>query len=392
MKRSKRLNRVPPYLFAEIDKLKAQAIAEGKDVISFGIGDPDLPTPPEVIETLTREAHNAANHQYPSYEGMAVFRREVAAWYMRRFGVSLDPENEVLALIGSKEGIAHINLGLFDPGDTVLVPDPGYPVYEVGAILAGAEPVRFPLTFEDDYRPDFSKIPADVAGEASAIWLNYPNNPTSSIVPLAVYEEAVAFCKKHNLILLHDAAYTEVYFDEKAKPVSVMQVAGAKDVAVEFHSLSKTANMTGWRIGMAVGNAEVLQALGTIKTNVDSGVFQAIQHAAITALNLPESTQAAMRKTYQGRRDALAAGLRELGFEFHLPRATFYFWVKNPPGIGSAEFAKKMLADCALIVTPGTGYGPAGEGFFRMTFTLPEERIRQGIDRMKQAGYRGGLA
>ncbi len=389
MKRSKRLDRVPPYLFAEIDKLKAKAIAAGKDVISFGIGDPDLPTPGPVIDTLKKEAENPPNHQYPSYEGMLVFRQAVADWYQRRFGVDLDPKNEVLTLIGSKEGIAHINLGLFDPGDTVLVPDPGYPVYEVGAILAGAEPVRFNLSFENDYRPDFSVIPTDVAKQASAIWLNYPNNPTSSIVPVEAYDEAVAFCKEHDLILLHDAAYTEVYFDDAVKPASVLQAKGAKDVAIEFHSLSKTANMTGWRIGMACGNAEVLEALGTIKTNVDSGAFNAVQYAGITALNLGDDVLGDLRATYKKRRDALVSGLRELGFTFHEPKATFYVWVKNPPGIGSADFAKKMLEECALIVTPGTGYGKNGEGFFRMTFTLSHERIREGLERMKAAGIRG---
>ncbi len=391
MKRSKRLDRVPPYLFAEIDKLKAKAIKAGKDVISFGIGDPDLPTPDPVIETLVKEAHNSANHQYPSYEGMLAFREAVAEWYLQRFGVVVDPETEVLTLIGSKEGIAHINLGLVDPGDTVLVPDPGYPVYEVGAILAGAEPVRFPLSWEDDYRPDFSKIPAEAADKATFMWLNYPNNPTSSIVDITALEEAVAFCKQHDLILLHDAAYTEVYFDADHRPLSILEVDGAKDIAVEFHSLSKTANMTGWRIGMACGNAEVLKCLGTIKTNVDSGAFQAVQHAGITALQLGADVLGGLRDTYRQRRDLMGKYLTEMGFKFHMPKATFYFWVKTPGGMNSAEFCKKVLEECAVIVTPGTGYGPAGEGFFRMTFTLPEARIAEGMERLKKAGITGGV-
>lgn len=390
MKRSKRLDRVPPYLFAEIDKLKAKAIKEGKDVISFGIGDPDLPTPEPVINTLIDQAKNAANHQYPSYEGMGSFREAVAEWYLQRFGVVVDPATEVLALIGSKEGIAHINLGLFDPGDTVLVPDPGYPVYEVGAILAGAEPVRFPLSWDNDYRPDFSVIPSEVAKKASAIWLNYPNNPTSSIVDITALEEAVAFCQEYDLMLLHDAAYTEIYYDSNKRPLSILEVDGAKELAVEFHSLSKTANMTGWRLGMVCGNAEILKALGTIKTNVDSGVFQAIQYAGITALSLGEDVLGPLRDTWRSRRDVMAKYLTDMGYIFHLPMATFYFWVKAPNGMSSTEFAKKVLEECAVIVTPGSGYGPGCDGFFRMTFTLPEDRIIEGMERLKKAGILGG--
>ena len=378
-----RIKNLPKYLFAEIDKLKQAEIAKGADIISLGIGDPDLPTPKPVIESLYKAAQDPANHQYPAYEGMLVFRQEVANWYKRRFNVSLNPANEVLTLIGSKEGIGHIIFAFVNPGDYVLIPDPGYPVYSAGTIMTGGNPYFMPLTAENNFIPDLKSIPENVLKRTKMMFLNYPNNPTAATVDYSFFKEAIALAQKYNFIICHDAAYSEIYFDG-TKTISFMELDGAKDVGIEFHSLSKTYNMTGWRIGFVVGNPKILSGLGAIKENLDSGVFQAIQYAGITALNLPDSIGDGIRGIYSKRRDVIVPALRDLGLQVNNPKATFYVWIKTPEGYSSKEFVLKLLQEAALVTTPGSGLGQAGEGYIRMALTTNITRLNEAAERIRR--------
>jgi LL-diaminopimelate aminotransferase len=381
MKLAGRLNRLPPYLFVEINRRIAELRAKGKDVIDFGIGDPDLPTPSHIIERLCQAAHDPANHRYPETEGLPEVRRAIAEWYERRFGVALNPAKEVLPLVGSKEGIGHMALCFIEPGDVALVPDPGYPPFSLGTILAGGEPYSMPLKEENDFLPDFEAIPDDIADRAKLMWLNYPNNPTGAVADLGFFEKAVHFARRHSLAICHDAPYTEVTFDGYRAP-SFMQTPGAKDVGVEFHSLSKTYHMTGWRIGMAVGNADMVNALFRVKSNLDSGVPQAIQYAAVEALRGSQEHIAEHNVVFRRRRDRLVAVLNEVGLKARMPKATFYVWAKIPPGYTSIDFAKKLLDEVAIAVTPGTGYGKEGEGYIRFSLTISDDRLEEGVNRL----------
>ena len=381
-----RIKTLPPYLFAAIDKMKQAAIARGVDIINLGIGDPDLPTPAPIIESLAQAAKNPKHHQYPSYEGMLSFRKAVADWYQRRFGVKLDAADEVLTLIGSKEGIGHIHLAFVDPGDVVLVPSPGYPVYPVGTSFCGGVSHLMPLTKANGFLPDLNAIPKEVARKAKLIWLNSPNNPTSVVMTKEYFKRVVAFAQEHQIIVCHDAAYSEIYYDGQ-RPASFMEVDGAKDVGVEFHSLSKTYNMTGWRLGFAVGHKEVLAGLGKVKSNLDSGVFEAVQAAGITALGLDDAVTNTIRKTYQERRDTLIPGLKQLALEVDAPPAAFYVWVAVPKGYTSASFTAHLLEKAGIVTTPGNGFGAPGEGYIRMTVCTSKDRLAEAVERIKKAGF-----
>jgi len=385
---TERLQALPPYLFAEMDRLKQEQIKKGMDIISLGIGDPDLPTPPHIIQALAQAAADPRNHQYPSYEGMASFRQAAADWYRARFGVTLNPETEVLSLIGSKEGIGHLALAFVNPGDGVLIPDPGYPVYQAGTLFAGGVGHLMPLTRANGFLPDLGAIPRDVLGRARILWLNFPNNPTGAVAPREFLAKAVQFARQHNLILAHDAPYSEIAFDGY-RPESVLSITGAQEVAVEFHSLSKTYNMTGWRLGFAVGNAKILAGLGRVKTNLDSGVFQAVQVAGVAALTGPQQCVADNCKIYQERRDLLVGALRELGFDVTPPKATFYVWVPVPRGFTAKSFSMELLLKAGVVMTPGSGFGAAGEGYVRAALTVGVDRIREVVARMKKLGIRG---
>jgi LL-diaminopimelate aminotransferase len=379
---ARRIDQIPPYLFAEIDKRKEEMRKKGIDLIDLGIGDPDLPTPKPIIERLKKAAENPKNHRYPSYEGMIEFRTAVAQWYERRFGIQLDPETEVLSLIGSKEGIAHIPLAFVDPGDIVLVPSPGYPVYRVSTLFAGGTPYFLPLRKESGFLLNVSQIPESVAKKAKLLFINYPNNPTSAVAERSFFEEVVAFARRYQVIVSHDAAYSEVAFDGY-HPLSFLQVEGAREVGVEFHSLSKTFNMTGWRIGFAVGHPEILAGLGRVKTNIDSGLFQAIQEAGTEALNHFDTPLPEIINIYQRRRDVMVKGLRELGLEVDRPKATFYLWIQVPKGYTSAQFATVLLEQGGIVATPGNGFGEDGEGFIRMALTVDEKRLNEAIERLR---------
>ena len=379
---SERLNKLPVYLFAEIDKLKAQVKARGIDIISFGIGDPDISTPKAIVDILKKESEIDINQKYPSYEGLLKFRESVANWYDKKFAVSLDPETEVLSLIGSKEGIGHLPLAFVNPGDVVLVPDPGYPVYKAGTIFAGGIPYIMPLREDNDFLPDFSDIPSDVLKKAKLMFLNYPNNPTSARADRHFFNEVVKFAKENDIIVAHDFAYSEVYTGEKGND-SFLNAHGAKDIGIEFHSLSKTFNMTGFRIGFAVGNKDILHGLGAVKTNLDSGVFQAIQLAGAYGLDNELDTIRDNNIIYKKRREILVAGLEELGYKVYKSDATFYVWAHVPrAGMTSKEFAISLLNETGIIVTPGSGFGDYGEGYVRFSLTINENRIREALVRM----------
>lgn len=380
-----RIKTLPPYLFAAIDEMKQKAIARGVDIINLGIGDPDLPTPAPIVERMQQEAANPKHHQYPSYEGMLRFRQAVADWYKWRFGVSLDPANEVLTLIGSKEGIGHVPLAFVDPGDVVLVPSPGYPVYPVGTSFAGGVPYFMPVTQANHYLPDLGAIPKDVARKAKLMFLNYPNNPTSATAGKDFFQRVVEFAREHRIIVCHDAAYSEVYYDGR-RPPSFLEAEGAKEVGVEFHSLSKTFNMTGWRIGFAVGNKQVLAGLGKVKSQLDSGVFQAIQEAGITALESGDKLAEGIRSVYQERRDVLLPGLKRIGLEVEPLHAAFYVWITVPKGITSAAFTAHLLEKAGIVTTPGNGFGQAGEGYIRMTLCTTKERLAEAVTRIEKVG------
>ena len=380
--KAERLKQLPPYLFKEIDRKKAEVKARGVDIIDLGVGDPDLPTPEHIILEMKRALDDPANHRYPSYSGMTDFKEAVAGWYGERFGVALDPGTEVVSLIGSKEGIAHLPLAFINPGDVALVPSPAYPVYHIATLFAGGEPYFMPLLRENDFLPDLSAIPEDLADQAKLMFINYPNNPTSAVADLDFFRRVVSFAQKHEILVCHDAAYTEMAFDG-CRPPSFLEVAGAKDVGMEFHSLSKTYNMTGWRIGFAVGNPEGVAGLGAIKSNIDSGVFQAVQKAGIKAIQGDQACVAEMNRIYEARRDLMVQGLREAGFELDPPKATFYLWIRTPDGYTSATLATRLLEEAGLVVTPGNGFGEPGEGYFRIALTQNRKRLGEAIERLK---------
>jgi LL-diaminopimelate aminotransferase len=381
MRLAERVRKLPPYLFAELDKKVAAKRASGADVISLGIGDPDLPTPRHVVEALQEAAEDPTTHQYPSYYGLPAFRKAVADFYERRFGVSLDPDTEVQPLIGSKEGLAHLCLAFVDPGDEALVPDPGYPVYAIGTQLAGGGAVSMSLRASKGFLPDFDEVvPTE---RTKLLWLNYPSNPTAATTDAAFFEEAVAFAARYDLLLCHDAAYSEITFDGYVAP-SVLEAPGARDVSIEFGSLSKTYNMTGWRVGYAVGNAEAIRALATVKTNLDSGIFNAVQRAAIAALNGPQDHVEMMRAVYQKRRDTVVSALAEVGVAVEPPLGSIYVWVPVPAGKTSTGFAAELLDEASVVVAPGTGYGPNGEGFVRFSLTVADERLEEAMRRIRE--------
>jgi LL-diaminopimelate aminotransferase len=378
---AERIRALPPYLFARIDELKNEQKARGVDIIDLGIGDPDLPTPPHIVAALKEAAGNPAHHRYPSYAGMLELRRAAADFYRARFGVTLDPANEVVALIGSKEGIAHLPLALVDPGDVVLCPDPGYPVYATLTRFVGGEVYPLPLRRERGFLPDLASIPTDVARRAKVLWVNYPNNPTAALAPRSFYEEVVAFARAHDIVVASDLAYSEVYLDDE-RPPSLLEIPGAKDVAIEFYSLSKTYNMTGWRVGFAAGNRELVGALGKVKTNVDSGVFEAVQRAAIAALSGDQACVDEMRRVYRERRDVLCGGLAAAGFDVLRPGASFYCLIAVPPGTTSLDFAGRLLAETGVVATPATGFGAAGEGYVRLTLCADKARLAEAVRRL----------
>lgn len=382
MRLAQRVEELPPYLFHAISRKIAEKRAQGVDVISFGVGDPDLPTPPHILEALIEASREPENHRYPETDGLPEFRKAVAAWEERRFGLTFDPDKEVVPLIGSKEGIAHIPLCFIDPGDVALTPDPGYPVYGVSVELAGGESYDLPMNDAGGFLPDLDAVPEDVARRAKLLWLNYPNNPTSAIAGLDFFERAVAFAKRHDIVIVHDLAYSEVAYDEYVPP-SFLQAPGAREVGIEVHSLSKSYNMTGWRIGMAVGNAGMIDALTRVKSNLDSGIPNAIQLMAIAALEGPQDAIAEHNRIYQRRRDRLVEAVRAMGLRVSAPKASLYLWCKLPGGIGSIEFAGRLLDDTGVVVTPGVGYGRNGEGYIRLSLTIPDERLEEGVRRMQ---------
>jgi len=385
MKLAKRVEALPPYLFAEISKKIAAKRAEGHDIVTFGIGDPDLPTPPNILGELHRAADDPANHRYPESEGLPELGQAISDWYERRFEVRFEPMKETLPLIGSKEGIAHIALCLIDPGDVALLPDPGYPVYETGTMFAGGESYKLDCTRESGWKPDLDAIPADVAARAKVLWLNYPNNPTGAVADLAFFEHAVAWARRHDVAILHDNPYCDVAYDGYT-PISIFQVPGAKDVAVEFNSWSKVYNMTGWRIGMVVGNREMVDALMRVKSNIDSGIPQAVQRMAIEAVYGPQDCIDDHNRIYQRRRDRMVEVLRKIGLEVDTPKASLYVWAKLPDGVTSAGYAARLIDECSVVVTPGRGYGLNGEGYIRLSVTTPDERLEEGMRRLEAWG------
>ena len=382
MKVAKRIATLPPYLFAEIDRKIAAKRAAGVDVISFGVGDPDTPTPKHVVAAMQEAAADPATHQYPSYFGLPEYRRSIAAWYGRRFGVTLDADTQVLPLIGSKEGLAHLPVAYIDPGETALIPDPGYPVYQIATHLAGGTGVPFALSSERGFIPDWSAI--EVPRKAKIVWLNYPSNPTAAVASVEDLAAAVDFARSNGLLLAYDNAYSEITYDGFVAP-SVLQVPGATDVAVEFHSLSKTYNMTGWRCGWVAGSAEVIEALGRVKTNIDSGIFNAVQRAGIAALDGPQDFLNDLRELYRQRRDLVVKTFNEMGWSLEAPRGSIYVWLPVPSGHDSASFATLLLEDAGVVVPPGRGYGEAGEGFIRISLTVPDERLEEGLERIRKA-------
>lgn len=381
MRLASRIEKLPPYLFVEVSRKINKMRSQGIDVISLGIGDPDLPTPPHVIDRLCREARIPANHRYPESDGLPEFRKAIAQWYEKRFGLAFDPDTEVLPLIGSKEGIGHIAFCFIDPGDVALVPDPAYPVYSIGTMFAGGESYYLPLEEKNQFLPDLDSVPAEVTRRAKVLWLNYPNNPTGAVADLAFFERAVAFARKHDLLICHDGPYTEVAYDGY-RPVSFMETPGAKDVGIEFHSLSKSYNMTGWRVAMAVGNATAINGLMRFKSNLDSGIPQAIQYMAIEALQGDQGCIAEHNKVYARRRDLVVEVLQKMGCQVRKPLASLYIWARVPQGYNALTFANKVLEAAAVVVTPGTGYGPSGEGYIRISITLGDKRLEEAVERL----------
>ena len=384
MRTARRIEKLPPYLFAEIDRKVAEARARGADIISFGVGDPDLPTPPPVVDALAAAARDPATHRYPSYTGMPEFREAIATWYEKRFGVKLDPDTEIQPLVGSKEGIFHLPVAFVDVDDVALVPDPGYPVYETGTILTGGVPYLMPLSASNGFRPDYESIPDDVRDKARVLWLNYPSNPTAACVESEFFDASVAFAADHDIVLAHDAAYTEITYDGYVAP-SALEAQGAMEHAIEFHSLSKTFNMTGWRLGWVAGAPQAIEAMKRLKTNIDSGIFDALQIAGIAALDGAQDYLNDTIATYQRRRDLLCEGLASMGIDVEPPRGSIYLWVPVPEGHTSESFTTFLLDRFDIVVAPGNGYGPSGEGFVRFSLTLADERLEQGVERLRKA-------
>lgn len=380
---AERIKKLPPYLFARIEKKIAEAKEKGIELISFGIGDPDLPTPEPIVKELSIAAKNPANHRYPTSVGLLAFREAVADFYAKNHGVQLDPKEEVVSLIGSKEGIGYLSFCYVNPGDLNLVPDPGYPVYGIGTLLAGGKAFLMPLQAENNFLPDLTKIPTAVAQKAKLMFLNYPNNPTGAVAGREFFEEVVAFAKKHEIIVCHDAAYTSIAFDDY-RPLSFLEIPGALDVGIEFGSLSKPFNMTGWRIGWAAGRQDVIESLGRLKSNLDSGQFQGIQYAAIKGLSACEDHVREMCQIYQQRRDLVVDGLNAMGWQLAKPQATFYIWAPVPSGFTSAAFTEYVLEKAGVVITPGNGYGQYGEGYFRISLTISEEKLQEGLQRLKE--------
>lgn len=383
MQKAECLNHLAPYLFAQIDAKRDALVAQGVDVISLGIGDPDMPTPSHIVDALIKAAQNPANHQYPDYAGSLAYREACADWMRDRFGVTLDPKTEVLALIGSKEGIAHLHTAFVNPGDYVLAPSIGYPVYSGGATLQSANTYFMPMTAENGFLADFEQVPEDILKRAKIMFLGYPNNPTGAIATEEYFDKAIDFCIRHDLLLAHDNAYCEIGFDGYRAP-SILERPRAMECCIEFFSLSKAYNMTGWRIGFAAGNPYAIEALGTVKNNLDSGQFGAIQDAAIVALRSSQDCIDEMNAIYMRRRDAIVEALQAISLECNTPQATIYVWAKVPNGYTSAEFAEKLLEQAHVIVTPGSGYGPDGEGYIRISLTTPDDRLLEAVDRIKK--------
>lgn len=377
---AERIKKLPPYPFIEIERKKKELIAKGVDIISFGVGDPDLPTPEHILKSCQEALTNPKYHQYPFGPGLIEFRQAISQWYRNRFGVLLDPETEIHSLIGSKEGLGHLPLAFVNYNDIVLVPDPGYPVYKAATILASGKVYAMPLREENDFFPTLSKIAPSILPKVKLMYLNYPNNPTTATATEDFFVEVVKFAKKHNIIVAHDAAYSEIYFS--SPPISFLSIPGAKDIGVEFHSLSKTYNMTGWRIGWVCGNKEIIKGISTVKDNYDSGVFSAIQIAGVTALTSSQEYTDKIRQIYRQRRDIFCSGITKLGYQFKKPEATFYVWVKVPKGYSSTEWAEKLLTSAGILCTPGVSLGLCGEGYVRFALTVDIPQINSAIERM----------
>jgi len=380
---SQRLSQLPPYVFVEIDRKKKDAIRRGIDIIDLGVGDPDLPTPQHIRDAMKKAIEEPKYHRYPFGPGLLEFRKAIARWYKVRFGVELDAESEIHAVIGSKEGIGHIHLAFVNPGDVVLCPEPAYPVYNIGTIYAGGSPYFMPLLEENNFLPDLDSVPDEVMKKTKMVFINYPNNPTTACANKDFFKTVVEFGRKHSIIVVSDAAYSEVYYEGK-KPVSLLELPGAKEVGIEFHSLSKTYNMTGWRIGWACGNRSIIKGLSMVKENIDSGVFAAIQIASIEALNGPQDCVDEMRRIYESRRDLLAEGLGKTGWKVKRPEATFYIWARVPEGYSSLESVEKLLEEAGILSTPGNALGPSGEGYVRFSLTVDEERIEEAVERLSR--------
>ncbi|KXS55672.1 MAG: LL-diaminopimelate aminotransferase [Candidatus Adiutrix intracellularis] len=383
---TERLRALPPYLFKELDWVRDEVRAKGMDIIDLGVGDPDRPTPAHIIAALETAAGDQVNHKYPTYSGMNAFLDTVVRWYQRRHGVALNGARQVCSLIGSKEGIANFPLAFVNPGDVVLVPEPGYPVYNSGTLFAGGRPYFLPLLAKNGFRPDFKAVSEDIMARAKIIWVNYPNNPTGASADLNFYGELVEWAKKWQIIVASDAAYSEISWSDKPHP-SLLEVPGALEVAVEFHSLSKTYNMTGWRLGWAAGNETLIQGLGLIKSNIDSGVFQAVQMAGIAALEGNQAPVWAMGRLYRERREVLAKGLEAAGLEIFPSEATFYVWVRLPAGLKSVDFASRLMHEAGIVVIPGNGFGPSGEGYVRFALVQEVPRLREAASRLAKLKF-----
>ena len=384
MQLSHLINNLPPYHFADAKRKIAERKAAGVDVISLSMGDPDLPTPQVVVDRLCAAMQDPENHRYPEYRGMYALHEAISTWFEQRFGVHLTPERDILPLLGSKEGLAYVAASVLNAGDISLIPDPYYPVYITGSTTVSAQPYLLPLTEANNYLPDLDAIPQDVLTKARVLWLNYPNNPTAACADLSFFERVVAFARRHNVVIIHDMAYAEVYFED-FRPVSILQVPGASEVAVELHSLSKTYNMAGFRMGMLVGNPAIVDAVGRLKSNIDSGIFRPVQYAAIEALRLPTSWLEQRNLIYKRRRDLLVEGCNALGMHTQTPKAGLYIWAGVPQGSTSQNFADWLFDETGVFVTPGTNFGAAGEGYLRISMTAPDERIETALTRMKAA-------
>ena len=384
MENADRIKNLPPYLFAEIDKMISKAKEKGVDVISFGIGDPDQPTHQNIVNKMIEAVQRPSTHRYPSYQGLFEYRKAIADWYQKKYQVELNPDQEVVSLIGSKEGIAHLPFCYINPGDKALIPDPGYPVYKTSILLAGGKAVTVPLLADNNFLPDLDKIDSAIAREAKLFYINYPNNPTGAVAGDEFYKKLINFARQYQIIIAHDSAYSEIGLDDYYPP-SFMQYPGAKEVGIEFNSLSKPFNMTGWRIGWAVGNEDVIESLGRIKTNIDSGIFEAVQYAGIEALTNSTNNIQQVRSLYTRRRDLLVEGLQRLGWTIKKNKASFYLWAQVPEGFTSADFSKIVFQQTGIFFTPGNGYGEEGEGYVRIALTVPENRIIEALQRLKES-------